>query len=174
VGWPSEPTPSRLETTDCSALLLHPTETVRRRLLARASLIIYLTTLGPATDRDSQVNPVGYSYKIACSILILLRIQTPSSSPHSISTPLRISTCRQTPILLLYLIPHTYRKHGTSYSQPPCNWLIHITYAHTPSQASSTIISNTANVSSGYSRASANFANAPFTAAKIPLPSAER
>ena len=72
MGWPSEPTPSTLEPTDCSALLLHPTESVGRRLLARASLVIYLTRLGPATDRDSQVNPVGYSYKIACSILILL------------------------------------------------------------------------------------------------------
>jgi hypothetical protein len=47
VGWPSELTPSSLESTDCSALLLHPTETVRRRLLATASLIIYLTRLGP-------------------------------------------------------------------------------------------------------------------------------
>jgi hypothetical protein len=56
VGRRNQP-PGRLETTDCSALLLHPTETVRRRLLARASLIIYLTTLGPATDRDSQTNP---------------------------------------------------------------------------------------------------------------------
>lgn len=41
----------------CPALLLHPTETVRRRLLATASLMIYLTTASPATYRDSQLDP---------------------------------------------------------------------------------------------------------------------
>jgi hypothetical protein len=114
VGWPSEPTPSRLETTDCSALLLHPTETVRRRLLARASLTIYLTTLGPATDRDSQVNPVAYSYKIACSILILLHTHQPSSSPHSITTPLR------TP----HLSPDTYTPSLPNIPHTPQPWYV--------------------------------------------------
>jgi hypothetical protein len=93
VGRRNQP-PSSLEHTDCSALLLHPTETVRRRLLARASLIIILPDLAPPQTETSQVNPVGYSYKIAapslsCStthvlsllpLLLLLYIYTPPRS----------------------------------------------------------------------------------------------
>lgn len=57
-GGRADGTPSVVWETDvCPALLLHPTETVRRRLLATASLMIYLTTASPATYRDSQLDP---------------------------------------------------------------------------------------------------------------------
>jgi hypothetical protein len=111
VGWPSEPTPSSLESTDCSALLLHPTETVRRRLLAQGQPNQLLTSLGPATDRDSQLNPVAYSYKITCAVLILLH-------SHHLSSPLTYnyllqgaSACCQTP--KLSSLPNTYYTHTT-------------------------------------------------------------
>lgn len=52
-------------------MLLHPTETVRRRLLATASLIIYLTTTSPAADRDSQTDPEHLPYKHAAPVLLI-------------------------------------------------------------------------------------------------------
>lgn len=161
--------------------MLHPTETFRRRLCsARANLTIPLTLQPAATDRDICRSA---TYKCTPPVALIFPLNSPRSlSPRSLLFIPLLSTrfCRQTtthfsPSSLFPVNTHHNRSHGTfltAFSREENSGSSTITNTRLL-QAGSTIVSNTATVSTIVSRALAVIANAPFTAQQIPQSSSE-
>lgn len=94
-AWGPRPVPQHASTprgTDCSALLLHPTESVRRRLLAQGQPNILSTTAPPLTETTapadylrvvppeclSPIDPTRFHPSTSLLFYSSLRRQTPN------------------------------------------------------------------------------------------------